>query len=440
MPPATFLEAEEAFLLGVKNKLVASIFLLLGLGLLSVLLTVGLLPIGMQFSIGAILLLTLATVSILVSVYLQTVAAIDSVGESQKGGNIREFSNELEYLAHFLGEFRDRYYRVMDLTRLSEESLKEGRKQLESFRTSLLSMEELLKQRVAAAPEILSGLEGMRRITKDFNELSVRHRVATAQLAEGLETVERNTLEATKLFVDVVQRAQASSDAAQVTGQGIDHIRTAMGTISTVIVNLGTRLEKIGGILEVIGNVAEQTNLLALNAAIEAARAGKHGSGFAVVADEVRKLSESSHRAALEIGTLLEGIRVDAEEAIRATREGTQRVEGGIAFALDSDRTSREIIDIIEQVETYIDSVGRSTLGQKNSSQELLRFGEEINAVSDRLNSASAEEMETATRLREELRRVQESVDELKRYSSSLDEIGGTLGRAFEKLTAVREV
>ncbi len=440
MPPATFLEAEEAFLLGVKNKLVASIFLVLGLGLLSVLLTVGLLPIGLQLSIGAILLLTLSAVSVLVSVYLQTVAAIDSVGESQKGGNIREFGNELEYLAHFLGEFRDRYYRVMDLTRLSEESLKEGRKQLESFRTSLLSMEELLKQRVAAAPEILSGLEGMRRITKDFNELSVRHRVATAQLAEGLETVERNTLEATKLFVDVVQRAQASSNAAQVTGQGIDHIRKAMGTISTVIVNLGTRLEKIGGILEVIGNVAEQTNLLALNAAIEAARAGKHGSGFAVVADEVRKLSESSHRAALEIGTLLEGIRVDAEEAIRATREGTQRVEGGIAFALDSDRTSREIIDIIEQVETYIDSVGRSTLGQKNSSQELLRFGEEINAVSDRLSSASAEEMETATRLREELRRVQESVDELKRYSSSLDEIGGTLGRAFEKLTAVREV
>jgi methyl-accepting chemotaxis protein len=213
-----------------------------------------------------------------------------------------------------------------------------------------------------------------------------------------------------------------------------------MGTISTVIGNLGTRLEKIGGILEVIGNVAEQTNLLALNAAIEAARAGKHGSGFAVVADEVRKLSESSHRAALEIGTLLEGIRVDADEAIRATREGTQRVEGGIAFALDSDRTSREIIDIIEQVETYIDSVGRSTLGQKNSSQELLRFGEEINAVSDRLSSASAEEMETATRLREELRRVQESVDELKRYTSSLDEIGGALGRASEKLTAVREV
>ncbi|MBI3893771.1 MAG: hypothetical protein HY303_19805 [Candidatus Wallbacteria bacterium] len=424
----------------VKSKLVIAIGLLLVLATLSSVAAAGGMKDHERNAILAIVILSLAAIGVNVFVYLDVVAAVDQVGESQKGGHISDFRTELDYLAHFLGTFREKYFRVLDMARLGQDYLTEASKQIDQFRTNLVTIEQTIKQRLSGAPEILADLEGMRRITKDFNDLSVRHRVATAQLAEGLETVERNTLEATKLFDDVVQRAQASSKAAQVTAEGIDHIQRAMTTITRVIGNLGSRLEKIGGILEAIGNVAEQTNLLALNAAIEAARAGKHGSGFAVVADEVRKLSESSHRAAMEIRELIEGIRADADEAIHATHEGTQRVEGGIAFALESGRTSREIIEIIEQVESYIDGVGRYTLMQKTSSHELLRFGEEINGVSDRLGTASAEEMETASKLREELTRVRESVDELKRRSTVLEEIGSTLGRAYEKLSATRDI
>ncbi len=401
---------------------------------------VGFLDFGRQQAVVAIVLLSLASTSILVGIYLEVVAALDAVGETQKGGSMKEFGTELQYLAHYLGDYRDRYTRVSDLARMGQESVDDASKQVDQFRTDLGVLEDELKRKLDGVPNVLSEQDGMRGLTKDFNNLSVRHRVATAQLAEGLETVERNTLEATKLFDEVLERAQASSQAARVTAEGIDHIQRAMGTITRVIGSLGVRLEKIGNILEVIGNIAEQTNLLALNAAIEASRAGKHGTGFAVVADEVRKLSESSHRAALEIGMLIDGIRQDAEEAIRATREGVQRVEGGIRFALDSGKTSQEIMDIIEQVESYIDSVGRSTQVQKTSSQELLRFGDEINAVSDRLGSATAEELKMMSKLRDELSAVKDSIEELRRSTGVLDDIGSTLGRAREKLASTQEL
>ena len=62
---------------------------------------------------------------------------------------------------------------------------------------------------------------------------------------------------------------------------------------------------EIDKMVQAIEDVSFRTNLLALNAAVEAARAGEKGAGFAVVADEVRMLAQLTQKTSREIRNLV---------------------------------------------------------------------------------------------------------------------------------------
>jgi len=134
-------------------------------------------------------------------------------------------------------------------------------------------------------------------------------------------------------------------------------IRRSVAASAETIRTLESSATEIGRIVTVIDDIASQTNLLALNAAIEAARAGESGRGFAVVADEVRKLAERTAGATKEIGTMIENVQSQAEQAVARMETGMVQMEEGLKLATESASDKGEMQAITERMFTTIDQI-----------------------------------------------------------------------------------
>ncbi len=112
-----------------------------------------------------------------------------------------------------------------------------------------------------------------------------------AEIKVQSQTVIDTIHEASAFLTNLAKGSQELTES----GEALAHVaKTAMDQVKDTT-----------QILDFIRRVADQTKLLGLNAAIEAARAGEHGLGFAVVAGEVRKLADDSDRSAKEIRQIL---------------------------------------------------------------------------------------------------------------------------------------
>ncbi|WP_238996566.1 methyl-accepting chemotaxis protein [Paenibacillus pinistramenti] len=117
----------------------------------------------------------------------------------------------------------------------------------------------------------------------------------------------------------LLDQAEAGSARSAEIAETILHVAHDSEVSMRALKQLELEAESVKGIVKTIREIASQTSLLALNAAIEAAHAGDSGRGFSIVAQEVRKLAAQAEEATHSISGRLQGIAVQAADAVQAT-------------------------------------------------------------------------------------------------------------------------
>jgi methyl-accepting chemotaxis protein len=259
----------------------------------------------------------------------------------------------------------------------------------EELTASAQQSAQAANQVAGSITEIAHGTEeqaiAANRIAKVADEISGQTK-QVSQAAREVAGIARNTSQQAEQGRQVVEKA---IDQMQQIGQGSMRIETAIS-------ELAQGSSQISEIVSLISSIAGQTNLLALNAAIEAARAGEQGRGFAVVAEEVRKLAEASNQAAQQIGTLIQQNEANMDQAVAATRVGTEGIKSGVTMVNSAGDLFGKIVEAILQLSEQIKEIAESINQMSTASQSLAVSIQEISVVSKK-NATESETVSAAT-------------------------------------------
>lgn len=226
------------------------------------------------------------------------------------------------------------------------------------------------------------------------------------QFSAKISTVAANMEEITVANSEVAEMTTSAAHAVnrnnELAKNGDNNVIQSMSVMSnvvstvnesaTIVSQLNLSIQKIGHITTVIKEIAEQTNLLALNAAIEAARAGEQGRGFAVVADEVRKLAERTSSSTNEIAGVVDTIKTETENAVRAMSNIETGVISGENLSKLTGEALKEIVDAAAIARDLVDSIALSTKEQASATDDVAHNLEGISVVTEQ-NDASVQDV-----------------------------------------------
>ena len=236
-----------------------------------------------------------------------------------------------------------------------------GRDEVGALLNALDKMQKNLRATVkeigSAADQLASASEELNAVTEESSRGLTRQNDEIQQAATAVN-------EMTAAVEEVARNAAGASEASERTSrnavQGRDQVRNAVNSVGTMaeeisnstgkVEVLATRVNQITKVLEVIRSIADQTNLLALNAAIEAARAGEQGRGFAVVADEVRALAHRTQASTADIESMMQQMRLGAEEAVLAMKKSKDLAAETRAQSIDAGQALERITEGVSMI------------------------------------------------------------------------------------------
>ncbi|TAE60906.1 MAG: methyl-accepting chemotaxis protein [Nostocales cyanobacterium] len=167
----------------------------------------------------------------------------------------------------------------------------------------------------------------------------------------------------------VKQNTDKSGTAIDLTAENILTWQQTVDDTANKVKQLGEYSQQISRVVALINQITIQTNLLAINAGIEAARAGEEGQGFAVVAEEVGELAARSTVAIQELEQIVEKMKADTTEVVQGMEIGANYLCEGTQVVVDAKNNFNEIVNISEQIATFVKSIATVSGSHTETSQ-----------------------------------------------------------------------
>jgi twitching motility protein PilJ len=215
------------------------------------------------------------------------------------------------------------------------------------------------------------------------------------QMTNSIQALADGAQEITAIANHANHNANKSGKAMDLTVENILSLQETVGETAKKVRHLGESSQQISRVVSLINQIAIQTNLLAINAGIEAARAGEEGQGFAVVAEEVGELATRSAAATQEIEQIVEQIKRDTDEVVKAMEVGTNQVIQSTQIAADAKQSLSEIVDISQQIDAFVKSIATASVSQVETSQVINQLMKNVLAISQS-NSESCRHISTS--------------------------------------------
>lgn len=231
----------------------------------------------------------------------------------------------------------------------------------------------------------------------------------TATLREIITHIEK-TAQLSMVSYESSQSGQAQAKLA------VDEIRQVVEQVNTTesrLRHLKERSEEITAVTTSIEAISQQINLLALNASIEAARAGEAGRGFAVVADEVRNLAMRTREATGNIGTMLEAVSEETDQAFADIIDSQQRVKRASDQVMKTGQALEDIQGSANQTRDGIQKVSINIHEHLQVSEDMAKTLEVIAELADETRKGTEKTQDMVHYLNELSRRLNTHVPKL---------------------------
>ena len=306
-------------------------------------------------------------------------------------GAVEELTGELEQTFRELGEYRDRYKRLL-------KSLKESSSSTQKLVADLAGSADVVRDAVnatqSASGEISVSIEQVGHNISQLSEFMEKSISAMSEIAAAIRSVEDHSVQSHQMSQRAREEAENGAISVQETLKGLDGIRAGVEEAAAAVGRLSERGDEVSNITSLITEIAQKTNLLALNAAIIAAQAGEQGRSFAVVAEEIRRLSQQTAHSTEAIAGLIRDMQNGMNQVVDHIENTRKLVDNGVDKGRGADMALSEIVGTVKEAMGMAQKIRQATREVSSSAEFVTRSIEELGDMTEQVSTATREQVQ----------------------------------------------
>jgi methyl-accepting chemotaxis protein len=245
-------------------------------------------------------------------------------------------------------------------------------------------------QQVSTVSEIAQSIEELSHTANSISDMA-------GQVNEAAEKIDRESREIEETTTISVERTKDGINAIEETVVASKSVAQKYQLLMEAMQSFALKSQDMRRILELLSNIATETHLLSLNAAIEAAGAGEYGVRFGVVAQETKNLAMRSSSASKEVVEIVNQVEETINSTMKIAQEG---YDNSVIMEMVSNQSQEVILEMGDAVKSAFIQAGSirggiknvlelayviklATAQQQTASQQVLQSVRELSAVAE---------------------------------------------------------